>query len=61
MSKSTVDNGPESDRPNLLSLSVEDEADDNDWGWGLKGKLVESSFISQQFMSFLFLRSQPSP
>lgn len=54
MSESTPDNGTGSRRTTLLSLSAEDDAaEDSDWGWGLKGKFIDSYFITQRFTSFM--------
>jgi hypothetical protein len=60
MSESTVDGVAKSGRSDIRSVSVEDEPDDLLLSWGLRGKLVYSSTISQQFTYSLGLGSQPS-
>ena len=44
MSELPVGGVTESDQSNSLSVSVNDEVEN--YGWGLKGKLVDNSFIS---------------
>jgi hypothetical protein len=61
MSELTIDGGAKSDSSNQFSGYFEDEAETPTWPCELKGKLVHSSTISQQFIYSFGLRSRPSP